>query len=41
MLLQIDNNFSQIQTEERLLKLANKICEDDISRCKKIGKYGL
>ena len=40
MLSVIKDNFSTCAIEKRLLDQANKICEDDINRCKKIGEFG-
>ena len=41
MLSKIIENLSENSIEENLLKEANKICEDDIEKCKSIGKRGL
>ena len=41
MLSVIKDNLSSSEIEKSLLDQANKICEDDINRCKKIGEFGL
>ncbi len=41
MLSKIDEFSSISNIEEKLFKEANKICEDDVKKCKRIGKYGL
>ena len=41
MLSIIKDDMSPSAIEKNLLIEANKICEDDINRCKKIGEYGL
>ena len=40
MLSVIKDNLSSSEIEKSLLDQANKICEDDINRCKKIGEFG-
>jgi methylthioribose-1-phosphate isomerase len=40
MLSVIKDNLSPSVIEKSLLDQANKICEDDINRCKKIGEFG-
>ena len=40
MLSVIKDNLSSSEIEKSLLDQANKICEDDINRCKKIGELG-
>ena len=40
MLSVIKDNLSPSAIEKSLLDQANKICEDDINRCKKIGEFG-
>ena len=41
MMAKIDFNYTKNQIEETLLKEANRICEEDINKCKKIGEFGL
>ena len=41
MLSIIKESIDSYIIEKKLLEQANKICEDDIDRCRNIGKYGL